>query len=166
MKTIYVFPALVITAAIFSGGCQKNDQPPAPKKGSSPSTPPAKEAPAKVETKADDKTTTETKIDHASAVEASALMEKDNEIVVLDIRTPEEYGTGHIPKSVNINFKSDSFADELKKLDPNKTYLVHCRSGGRSTSSLKVFSNLKFHHIIHLDGGMMDWGKEQLPVEK
>ena len=93
-------------------------------------------------------------------------MEKDNEIVVLDIRTPEEYGTGHIPKSVNINFKSDSFADELKKLDPNKTYLVHCRSGGRSTSSLKVFSNLKFHHIIHLDGGMMDWGKEQLPVEK
>ncbi len=172
MKTIYVFPALVIIAAIFSGACQKNDQKPTPKKGSSPSSSAAVVAPTTVDdaipagTKGDKKASSETKIDHASAVQAAELMKKDSAIVVLDIRTPEEYGTGHIPKSINIDFKSDNFAAELKKLDSSKTYLVHCRSGGRSTSSLKTFKKLGFTHIIHLDGGMMDWGKEQLPVEK
>jgi len=166
MKTIYVFPALVITAAIFSGACQKNDEAPAPKKGSAPSTSTAPEPEIKSDAKTDNEAVVETKIDHATAIQASDLMKKDPTIVVLDIRTPDEYGMGHIPKSLNIDFKADSFADELKNLDPSKTYLVHCRSGGRSTSSLKIFSKLKFHHIIHLDGGMMDWGKEQLPVEK
>lgn len=165
MKTIYVFPALVITAAIFSGACQKNEKSPDPKKGSAPSTSAAPEPVEKPDSKKDS-AVIETKIDHATAIQASELMKKDPSIVVLDIRTPDEYATGHIPKSVNINFKADNFAEELKNLNPAKTYLVHCRSGGRSTSSLKTFSELKFHHIIHLDGGMMDWGKEQLPVEK
>ncbi|NOX99907.1 MAG: rhodanese-like domain-containing protein [Verrucomicrobia bacterium] len=171
MKTIYVFPALVITAAIFSGACQKNDQKPAPKKGSSPSSSAAIVAPttadnAPPETKADKKTSSETKIEHASAVQAAELMKKDPAIVVLDVRAPSEFGNGHIKGAINVDFRAASFADDLKDLDRSKTYLVHCQAGGRSTSALDTFKKLGFKHIIHLDGGMMDWGKEQLPVEK
>lgn len=166
MKTIHVFPSLVIAAAIFSSACQKNETTSQQNKGSAPSTPPPKEAAADSGKQADKNTPAETKIDHASAAQAAELMKKDANIVVLDIRTPDEYSSGHIPKSINIDFSANNFADEVKKLDASKTYLVHCGSGGRSTSSLKVFSKLNFHHIIHLDGGMVDWGKEQLPVEK
>ena len=165
MKIIYLFPSLVAAAAIFSGGCQKNEQSPTPKKGSSPD-PALKPAESTTGSSAEKKEPAETKIDHASAVEAVELMKKDPAIVILDIRTPDEYATGHIPESINIDFKADNFEDELNTLDKNRTYLVHCRSGGRSSSSLKIFSKLGFKHIIHLDGGMMDWGKEQFPVEK
>ncbi len=166
MKMIYIFPALVISTAIFGTACKKDEPPPPPKKGSAPMNSPTLKAPESPETKSDKSETVETKIDHASATQADELMKKDPAIVILDIRTPDEYATGHIPKSINIDFKADNFEDELKTLDTSKTYLVHCRSGGRSSSSLKTFSKLGFKHIIHLDGGMMDWGREQLPVEK
>jgi len=166
MKVIYAFPAIVAAATLFSGACQKKESPNPPKKGGSPSaqvlepSPPAEKEPAK------DNPAPGTKIDHVSAVEAAGLIKKDPGLLVIDLRTPSEYATGHIPNTINIDFKSPAFADELKKLDPAKPYLIHCRSGGRSASSLDTFKALGFKHIIHLDGGMMDWGKEQLPVEK
>lgn len=166
MKVIYAFPAIVAAAALLSGACQKKESPSPPKKGSSPATPTAKAAPPVEKQAAGEKPLPGTKIDHVSAVEAAELIKKDPAIIVIDVRTPDEYATGHIPNTINIDFKSPAFADEVKKLDPSKTYLVHCRSGGRSTSSLDTFKKLGFKHIIHLDGGMMDWGKEQLPVEK
>lgn len=166
MKTIYVFPALVISAAIFSGGCQKNDAPPAQKKGSSPSSSVAKEAPAQAESKADKKPAAQLKVKHVSAVQAAEYIKKNPDTVVLDVRSPAEFANGHIKGSINIDFKAASFADDLKKLDRTKTYLVHCQAGGRSTSSLDTFKKLGFQQILHLDGGMMDWGKEQLPIEK
>ncbi len=162
MKTIYVFPSLVISAAILSGGCQKNDQAPAPKKGSAPSAQTAKVAPAK----ADEKAPAETKIEHVTAIQAAEFIIKNPDTVILDVRTPSEFASGHIKGAINIDFKAATFTDDLQKLDPSKSYLVHCRSGGRSTSSLDTFKKLNFKHILHLDGGMMDWGKEQLPVEK
>jgi len=163
MKITYAFPALIAAIAIFSVSCQKTEEPSSPKKGSAPLPPPAKKDSASTETKSDKK---ETEIDHASAVKAAELMEKNPAIVVIDVRTPGEFATGHIKGSINIDFKADNFEEELNTLDKAKTYLVHCRSGGRSSSSLNIFSKLGFKHIIHLDGGMMDWGKEQLPVEK
>lgn len=166
MKTIYVFPALVIAASIFSGACQKNDQPPAPKKGSAPSAPAAKKAPAKPETKADKKPSAKSKIEHVTAIQAAEFIKKNPDTIILDVRTPGEFASGHIKGAINIDFKAATFADDLQKLDPSTTYLVHCRSGGRSTSSLDTFKKLNFKHILHLDGGMMDWGREQLPVEK
>lgn len=166
MKVIYTFPSIVAAAALFSGACQKKESPTPLKKGSSPATPAAHASPPIEKHPAEEEPASETKIVHASAIEAAELMKKDTSIVVIDVRTPSEYATGHLPNSVNIDFKSATFADELKKLDPSKAYLVHCRSGGRSTSSLDTFKELAFKHIIHLDGGMMEWGKEQLPVEK
>jgi len=165
MKVIYVIPAIVAAAAIFSTGCKKSEQPPPPKKGSAPN-PALKPTSPSGDGSTEEKTSTETKIDHVSAVKAAELMKKDPAIAIIDIRTPDEYATGHIPKSFNIDFKADNFEDELNTLDKNKTYLVHCRSGGRSSSSLNTFKKLGFKHIIHLDGGMMDWGREQLPVKK
>jgi len=107
-----------------------------------------------------------TPVKHVDAKGAAALLEKDPKVVVLDIRRPSEFEDGHIAKAKNIDFYADDFEKQLKTLDPKKTYLVHCASGGRSTRSLKTFEKLGFKSIVHLDGGFKDWVKEGQQVEK
>ena len=107
-----------------------------------------------------------TKIDHVDAKGAAKLLAANEKIVVLDVRTPDEYAEGHIKGARLIDFNGAGFAKEVAKLDRDKTYLVHCLSGGRSTSSLKVFKKLGFKHIVHLDGGFMAWEDAKLPVAK
>jgi rhodanese-related sulfurtransferase len=90
---------------------------------------------------------------------------KDNDnFVILDIRTPGEYATGHLENSVPIDFYSDTFAEDLNKLDKTKTYLVYCRSGNRSTNSLKVFSKLGFSRVLNMAGGIRGWLAADYPV--
>lgn len=102
-----------------------------------------------------------------SPKEASALIEKhkeDSDFVILDIRTPGEYQNGHIENSIMIDFYSKTFSEEVNRLDKGKTYLIHCRSGNRSTRSMELFKKLKFQKIYHLSSGINGWKLEGLPV--
>ena len=72
---------------------------------------------------------------------ASTMIGKEADVVVLDIRTPEEYADGHIDGSVNIDFKAENFGEKIGQLDREKTYIVHCRSGRRSAESLETLSD-------------------------
>jgi len=110
-------------------------------------------------------------VKHADAAGAKKLIDdsaakKDGKVVVLDIRTPQEYKTGHIAGAVNVDFKEKDFAEKVAKLDKDKTYVVHCGGGGRSTKSLETFKKLGFKAIVHLDNGFGSWQKAGLPVEK
>ena len=102
----------------------------------------------------------ETKIENIKAMEAAKMLEKNPDMMVLDIRTPEEFNSGHIPTSINIDYKAENFELEIKKLDRSKTYLMHCRSGRRSTAALDTFRKHRFDHIIHIDDGILGWNKE------
>ena len=102
----------------------------------------------------------ETKIENINAMEAAKMLEKNPDMMVLDIRTPEEFNSGHIPTSINIDYKAENFELEIKKLDRSKTYLMHCRSGRRSTAALDTFRKHRFDHIIHIDDGILGWNKE------
>ena len=99
------------------------------------------------------------KIENIKATIAGRMLETNHELVVLDIRTPEEFKEGHIAKAINIDYKADTFESELQKLDRNPTYLMHCRSGRRSGLALDTFSKLGFKHIIHMDDGILGWKK-------
>ena len=104
-----------------------------------------------------------------SPKEASALIEthkEDSDFVILDIRTPGEYQSGHLKNSIMIDFYSETFAEEINRLDKGKTYLIHCRSGNRSTRSMGLFKKLKFQKIYHLSSGINGWNSEGLPVVK
>ncbi len=96
------------------------------------------------------------------------LVESAGEIVVLDVRTPQEVAAGHIRDSININIHDKDFAERVKKLDPSKTYLVHCARGspgGRSRSSVDVLLDLGATKVYHLNGGFSAWEKAGKPVE-
>ena len=102
------------------------------------------------------------------AGKAAAKLKKDPKIVVVDLRTPKEFFAGHIKGAININMNDKNFAAKLGKLDRKKTYLMHCRSGGRSSASLQVWKRLGFEKVLHLASGTMGWEKagQQLEVPK
>jgi phage shock protein E len=105
-------------------------------------------------------------VKHVDAQAAAKLLKEDSGVVVLDIRRAVELEDGRIARAKNIDFYGKDFADQLKALDREKPYLVHCASGGRSTKSLETFKKLGFKQIYHLDGGFNGWKEAGLPVEK
>ena len=107
----------------------------------------------------------ETNVNHVNAVQAQKLI-AEKKVVVLDVRTPEEFAAGHIAGATNLNFRSPDFAKAVSGLDTNKTYLLQCASGNRSTQALPTFQKLQFQSLYHLDGGIKGWEKAGLPVEK
>jgi phage shock protein E len=104
-------------------------------------------------------------VKHVDARSAQKLLSQTN-LVILDIRTPEEFKSFHIAGATNIDFHGSNFEQRINALDKSKTYLVHCASGGRSTQSLKYFQKHDFPSIYHLDGGINGWKNAGLPVEK
>lgn len=102
---------------------------------------------------------------HVHPAEAQKLI-AGKKVVVLDVRTPKEFAAGHIAGATNINFLSADFAKAIAGLDTNRSYLVHCAVGGRSTQSLPKFEKLQFQSLYHLDGGLKAWEKAGLPVQK
>ena len=104
-------------------------------------------------------------IKHVDAKNAQKLVSRTN-LVILDVRTPEEFKSFHIAGATNIDFHGANFEQRINSLDKSKTYLVHCASGGRSTQSLKIFQKHDFQSICHLDGGINAWKNAGLPVEK
>ncbi|HTK20563.1 MAG TPA: rhodanese-like domain-containing protein [Mucilaginibacter sp.] len=77
---------------------------------------------------------------------------------LVDVRTSAEVASGALPKSINIDFMSADFESRVKKLSPNKTYFVYCRSGGRSSGAVK---QMKKHGLraYNLVGGIGAWPK-------
>lgn len=77
--------------------------------------------------------------------------------VILDVRTPEEYSQGFISGALNMDFLDDSFPEKLKGMDKDKTYLIYCKSGGRSEEALKEMNSLGFNKVYELEEGYMGW---------
>jgi rhodanese-related sulfurtransferase len=84
--------------------------------------------------------------------------------IILDVRTPEEYATGHIAGAININFYDSNFQEELNKLDKTATYGVYCRSGNRSGKTLPVMQSLGFIQVQDLSGGILSWASARKPI--
>jgi rhodanese-related sulfurtransferase len=88
------------------------------------------------------------------------------DVVLLDVRTPEEFAHGHIAGATNLNYRAKDFGEQVAKLDKSKTYLVYCAVGGRSTSACEKMAKLDFAHLYNLDGGISRWQREGKKVEK
>ena len=87
-------------------------------------------------------------------------------VVVLDVRTPEEYRDGHLEGAVMIDFRSNKFKEELQTLDRGKTYLVYCRTGRRSGSAVPMMEEMGFRKIYHLSDGIKGWKEKGFPTTR
>jgi rhodanese-related sulfurtransferase len=94
---------------------------------------------------------------NVSTEDAQKLIE-NNEVVVLDVRTIEEFQGGHIPNATLIPLQE--LENRLNEIDKEKGYLVVCRSGNRSAQASEILSNNGFSNIYNMTGGMNNWAFE------
>ena len=78
-------------------------------------------------------------------------------ITILDVRTPGEYASGHIARSINVDFESSDFQKNVSTLDKSKSYAVYCHSGRRSALATAQMEKLGFKHLYNLGGGIQSW---------
>jgi len=105
-------------------------------------------------------------VQDVTPVDAQKLLAENKNVRVLDVRTPEEYAEGHIAGAVNVDFKSADFAEKLAKLDKDKAYVLHCRSGNRSGKSLPILKQQSFGTIYHLNKGFNAWKEADMAIEQ
>lgn len=83
-------------------------------------------------------------------------------LVILDVRTPEEFAEGHLEGAEMIDFYRADFADQIADLDPDAPYLVYCRSGNRSGQTVAIMEELGFTNVTDIDGGIVSWTQSGL----
>jgi len=78
--------------------------------------------------------------------------------IVIDVRTPSEWQQGVIDGAdLFIDYNNPTFKQQIGKLDKSKTYIVYCRSGGRSAGASQVMIDNGFKHVINMRGGISAW---------
>lgn len=86
-------------------------------------------------------------------------------VVVLDVRTAEEFVAGHLADAVNIDFYAADFRNQLSDLDRDAPYVLYCRSGNRSAQTLELMRELGFTNVVDVDGGIVAWVTAGLPIQ-
>ena len=94
------------------------------------------------------------------------LMKKDTQVVLLDVRTVEEFEDGHIPNAVNIPHKElEQRLVELAESEDTQI-VIYCRSGRRAEVAKQVLLKNGFNHLDHLIGDFNGWTSSELPIKK
>ena len=88
----------------------------------------------------------------ALAPRAATELLANGHATVLDVRTPEEFATGHLQNARNLNFRAPDFAQQLAKLNPQSTYLVYCASGNRSGQAVAQMRKKGFRKATNVGG--------------
>ncbi len=73
--------------------------------------------------------------------------------VLVDVRTPEEFGAGHLEGALNIDWFSPDFDAQWAGIDKGKTVYVYCKVGGRSAQAQAKLKAMGFSHVVNLTGG-------------
>lgn len=93
-----------------------------------------------------------------SADDGAAIQASPPEgLVILDVRTPEEFAEGHLDGAMMVDFYEDDFAIQLGELDRDAPYLLYCHSGGRSGQTLAMMEELGFTDVADVSGGIVAW---------
>ena len=98
-----------------------------------------------------------------SVSDARALMESSSNVLVVDVRTPQEYAQGHLYGAVNIPLSDLSL--RIGGLEKNRPILVYCRTGHRSAQASSILVNAGFTQVYNLEGGITAWINSGYPTE-
>ena len=103
-----------------------------------------------------------------SQAELLALLDQPytSSFIVLDVRTPKEYNSGHIKGAINISHNAITENLSLIENHKDKTVVVHCHSGRRAMSAEKALKTSGFSNVRHLEGDMLGWVAAKLPLIK
>ena len=91
---------------------------------------------------------------------------KSRGVTVLDVRSPEEFASGHIPGAINLDINGPDFAQKASKLNKSKTILVNCHAGSRGAIASAELAKLGFKTVCNLEGGLAAWEQAGHQAEK
>lgn len=94
-----------------------------------------------------------------STVEAITMMETEQDYIILDVRTQEEYAAGHIPNAICVPNESIDGSVIPALPDKDQLILVYCRSGRRSKEAAQKLADMGYTDIVEF-GGIIDWTGE------
>ncbi len=99
-----------------------------------------------------------------SAPESAKLLE-DPATFLLDVRTREEYDSGHLAQATLVPLQE--LEQRLAELPPQKDrpFLIYCRSGNRSVSAATILAKHGYTKVFNLKGGIKEWVQHKFPVE-
>ncbi|MEO1659054.1 MAG: rhodanese-like domain-containing protein [Pseudomonadota bacterium] len=101
---------------------------------------------------------------HVTPMEAADLVANHPNVQVLDVRMEHEFQEAHIKGAVQISYYAPNFRMQIAALPTDVPYLVHCRSGTRSSRAVRILQQDGVSTIYHLDGGLNAWQAAGLPV--
>ena len=102
------------------------------------------------------------------SVKEFAKIVAEKGVVVLDVRTAEEFAAGHLKGAVNVDVNDKDFVAKVDKLiqDKDAKVAVYCRSGRRSANACRLLSAAGYKNLYNLEGGILDWQKAGKEVVK
>ena len=84
---------------------------------------------------------------------------QDTDYILVDVRTAEEFESGHIQDAVNFDFYSESFDNDILTLDKSSSIILYCRTQNRSTKTANYLKENGYKEITVLVGGITSWVK-------
>ena len=99
------------------------------------------------------------------SVKESVVLINRQPTILVDVRNANEFTLGRIDNSLNIPL--DQLAENIDKLkkNPNKTILVYCQKGFRSSQAVRILNKLGIDSAVSIDGGLDAWQKDNLPLK-
>ncbi|MCX6140940.1 MAG: rhodanese-like domain-containing protein [Candidatus Kapabacteria bacterium] len=98
-----------------------------------------------------------------STASAEKMVKDTKGLIILDVRTPEEYAAGHLANAKLMNYYDKNFTDQLKTLPKSKSVLIYCKSGRRSAETLALMKKLGYKKAYNMLGGFVAWSNEKRP---
>lgn len=94
--------------------------------------------------------------EHITHEEAQRMIEQNPDVIILDVRTKEEYGRKHIPNALLVPVEDLIKGDFSKLPDKNATILIYCWTGRRAEDSAKILIDHGYTNVYEF-GGIVDW---------
>jgi rhodanese-related sulfurtransferase len=90
---------------------------------------------------------------------------RESERILLDVRTPGEFGQRHLAGALNIDINGSDFQSRIENLDRSQSVYVYCLRGGRSAAAAQILTDIGFSKVYEMQGGISRWIAENHPVE-
>lgn len=107
--------------------------------------------------------------ENLSATQAYRLIQDNQnnpDFVILDVRTPDEFRRSRLRGALHIDFHADDFRQRIDRLERDRTYLVYCKGGFRSSSAAEMMDQMGFDQVYNVSGGILQWREQGLPLEE
>ena len=101
-----------------------------------------------------------------SASAAIRLINNNDDILIIDIRTEADYKAGHIRGAKNAPLKDFASAVEKFSEHKDKSVLIYCNSGNTTTRAIKLLKKAGYEKINNLEGGIAAWKEANMPLSK